>query len=204
METLDYLVAETAIHLDPILEVIELGEDSADGESDLSSKIDDWHCQVMRSWKHLLPFNCYLSIPRVPVNLEARKGLWFYSKLSNDYSHSFEEKFSFIQSYECKESCHLCSFGDTVAQNAQWVLDYHGPYPGDHWSVLNNKCDIISPWGRFYVEKYLDTHHVITDRHYLGTHLLYETLIWTTGWRLKTSPWLCGMPRRGASSLESP
>ncbi len=61
VETLDYLVAETAIHLDPILEVIELGEDSADGESDLSSKIDDWHCQVMRSWKHLLPFNCYLS-----------------------------------------------------------------------------------------------------------------------------------------------
>ncbi|KAK0238761.1 hypothetical protein EDD85DRAFT_950946 [Armillaria nabsnona] len=90
----------------------------------------------------LLPF-----IPQVPVDPEARKGLWFYSELSNDYPHSFEEKFSFIQSYGCKESCHPHLFGDIVVQNAQWVLEYHGPYPGDHWSVFNNKCDIISPWG---------------------------------------------------------
>lgn len=66
-----------------------------------------------------------------------------------------------------------------MAQNAQWVLDYHGPYPGDHASVLDNKCDIISLWGRFQVERYLNMHHVIMDRQYLGMHLPCETLIWT-------------------------
>ncbi|SJK99842.1 uncharacterized protein ARMOST_03153 [Armillaria ostoyae] len=62
----------------------------------------------------LLPF-----IPRESIEPEAQRGLWFYSELSNDYPHSFEEKFSFINSYGCKESCHPCSFGDTVAQNVQ-------------------------------------------------------------------------------------
>ncbi len=90
----------------------------------------------------LLPF-----VPRESIELEARRGLWFYSDLSNDYPHSFEEKFSFIHLYRWKESCRPRLFGDTMAQNAQWVLDYHGPYPGDHGSVLDNKCDIISPWG---------------------------------------------------------
>ncbi|SJL12635.1 uncharacterized protein ARMOST_16064 [Armillaria ostoyae] len=122
----------------------------------------------------LLPF-----VPRESIDPEARRGLWYYSELSNDYPRSFEEKFSFIQSYGHKESCRPHSFGDSVAQNAQWVLDYHGPYPGDHPSVLNDRCDILSPWGRFHVERYSDTHHLIMDKRYQGTHLPCETLIWT-------------------------
>ncbi|SJL14216.1 uncharacterized protein ARMOST_17672 [Armillaria ostoyae] len=234
-EILDYLVAETALRLDPIPELAEHVDDAVDGGSDRSKGIEAWHQEVKSStdgepdldiiplllasppygededaepviniWNvslrhgltsieppqpwyendeeeseqpppvRLLPF-----VPRESVNPEVRKGLWYYSELSNDYPHSFEEKFSFIHSYRRKENCRPRLFGDTVAQNAQWVLDYHGPYPGDHPNILNNKCDIISPWRRFQVERYSDTHHLITDKHYLGTHLLYETLIWT-------------------------
>ncbi|KAK0421462.1 hypothetical protein EV421DRAFT_1669593, partial [Armillaria borealis] len=58
--------------------------------------------------------------------------------------------------------------GDTVGQNAQWLLDHHGFYPGDHLEALTTQ-GISSPYGQFHVNRILDTHHSVTDRLYWMT-----------------------------------
>ncbi len=45
-ESLDYMVAETALWLDPILEVSEIVDTDIDSRSDCSEEMEAWHCQV--------------------------------------------------------------------------------------------------------------------------------------------------------------
>ncbi|KAK0477257.1 hypothetical protein IW261DRAFT_1420981 [Armillaria novae-zelandiae] len=120
-------------------------------------------------------------IPKHRVSWAEQTGTWFYRSWSDMYPRCEEEREYFVDSFGGSRDPRPRSFGNTVAQNAMWLLDTHGPYPGDHHVVLKNGCELLSPMGRFKVYQVSETHHAVTDTRYYNTYQ-QEALTIPTAW----------------------
>ncbi len=109
--------------------------------------------EIEESWvswpEEPIPMNEMHPVPRRKATWAEKSGSWFYRSWVETYPRCVEERGTFVDSFGDSRDPRPRVFGDTVAQNAMWLLDTHGPYPGDHHLVLRNWCELVSPMGRF-------------------------------------------------------